>query len=187
MRTALVVHMFKYGLMNLGGGVRVSLSFAKVLKTLGYKVIYCTPFRTEWNLIKRIYDIRINHDGEYVIPKHVLPLKAYQDVAASFLIKLFQKANVVIDTAGTFVPFADIIYIHYPGLLKTTGKNTLLLKIYKKPREILLREAGKSFNIILTNSRYSRDAIIKYLKRNALVLYPPVDVEKHLSLSKVCD
>jgi len=186
MRKALVVHMFKYGLMNLGGGVRVSLSFAKVLKTLGYRVTYCTPCKTDWNLIKKIYSIQTSPDGECIIPKHVFPLKAYQDIVINFLVKLFQKADMVVDTAGTFIPFADIIYIHYPGLLKTVGKNTLL-KIYKKPREILLREVGKSFNIILTNSKYSRDAIIKYLKRDAFVLYPPVDVEKYLSLSKVRD
>lgn len=170
--------MHRYGLMNLGGGVKVALSFYKVLKELGYEVVFYVPTPTNWDVIEKIYGTYIKPSKEVVLPKHVFPFKAYQEQFFQLLARITAHTDVIIDAAGTFVPYATITYIHFPSLL-IEKKEKLLLRIYKLPRKILARYSATSSKLILVNSNYTKMFVKKFMGRKAIVLYPPVDVEKY--------
>jgi hypothetical protein len=106
--------------------------------------------------------------------------------------------DLVIATKQILVPvFANALYMHFPDFLP--GFTYLYyperylynvpLRIYPRPLDLVTRVLVSLFKntnykpIILTNSRFSASIIERFLDTRAIVLYPPVNIEKYLPLS----
>jgi glycosyltransferase involved in cell wall biosynthesis len=68
-----------------------------------------------------------------------------------------------------------------------------MLRIYSRPLELVTRTLISLFKsisykpVIFTNSRFSASIIERFLNVKAIVLHPPVNIEKYLPLSKYID
>ena len=163
--------------------------------------------RTNWDKVKKLtsYD-RLIIDNEYVLPPFKILPTIYsrvvhwftRDLAGAYIIKN-RKHDLLIATKQLLVPtFVDVLYMHFPIFLP--GFEYLyypdrylynsFLRIYSRPLELVTKMLITLFKnlenkpLILTNSRFSATIIERFLGVKALVLYPPVDIEKYLPLSR---
>ncbi len=176
-------------LNSTGGGERLCLETIASLKEAGYKVILATVEPTDWNRVERIIGEITKPDSEVSLFKTKIRMFGiYMRLLTSFLAsRLRKRCDVVVNTHGDVLPIeADLIYMHYPtfALLKENPvnikySNSLFWRAYFTPYEGIQRFLVKRFlnGLILTNSEFSKKAIRKYTGRNAIVVYPPVDVE----------
>jgi glycosyltransferase involved in cell wall biosynthesis len=190
-----------------GGAERLALAMARALKELGHSVDLYVIEATDWSRVEKLtsYDRRVI-DKEYVLP----PFKSFPTVYSRLLhwlgrdvvgYHIVEKHNydLVIATKQILVPvFVDVLYMHFPDFLPGFDYlyyperylyNTML-RIYSRPLELATKTLISSFKtirykpVILTNSRFSASIIGRFLNAEAIVLYPPVNIEKYLTLSK---
>ena len=179
-----------HSLNSCGGGEFLSLSLAKALKEIKYKVIYYTIQKTDWELVKNAFNTDFKPDEEFNILKIKLPyFGIYQRLFAGIMMKPKRKCDLVINTHGDVMPFvdSDIIYMHYPTFslwyenpvnvkyLRSFFWKSYFLPYYGIQRTLVRKIKG----IIITNSKFSRKAIERYVGRKALIVYPPVPVEHY--------
>jgi glycosyltransferase involved in cell wall biosynthesis len=181
--------------LNMAGGAeRVCLGVIKALRKGGYKVKLVTVEKTSWNLLEKVFgDISKPHEEKFYIEN--IPHQSALSKAFStffFLLTLIQNRfndneSVTLNTYGNLVdPVADISYIggvpvrtiyHYPqsGYADSTSWR-LLAHIY----DFHIRGLQKIFgdNLLLVNSHFIQKIIKRHLKRNSIVVYPPVDIER---------
>ena len=196
-------------LNSCGGAERLTLAFARALKELGHSVDLFVFEPTLWEKIETLTSI--NHDvidHEYILfpVKDLLSLRTlYNKFLLWFLrdiigVHMVRSRNydLTITTKQILVPvFTDILYLHFPNfiieyyyLYYPDKSNSTLYRIYLQPLELLLKPLLLLFRslehkpLILTNSRFSALAIKKFLGVNCLVLYPPIELEKYLPLSR---
>ncbi len=190
-----------------GGAERLALAFAKALKEGGHLVDLYVVEKTKWDRVKKLTSYnRSVIDNEYVLlPYRVIP-SIYgrfvnwfsRDVIGIHEVRR-RKYDVVVTTKQILVPiFVDVLYMHFPDFVP--GFEYLYypdrymyntsLRIYSRPATLLSRLLISLFKnmeykpIIFTNSRFSALMINRFLGVNGLVVYPPVDVEKYLPLSR---
>lgn len=194
-------------LNSCGGAERLALAMARALKELGHSVDLYVIETTDWNRVERLtsYNRQVV-DKEYVLP----PFRSFptiyskllhwfgRDVIGHHIVKK-HIYDLVIATKQILVPlFVDVLYMHFPDFLPGFDYlyyperylyNTML-RIYSRPLELATRTLISLFKsikykpVILTNSRFSASMIERFLNIEALVLYPPVSIEKYLTLSK---
>jgi glycosyltransferase involved in cell wall biosynthesis len=109
----------------------------------------------------------------------------------SGLIKLnsSKKYDLVINTYGDLVnSIADLAYVHFPIKATLDFAQTPVFvspvkwRVYCEAYNLLTTGLDKlDPSILLTNSAFTRQVVKRYLKRDATVLYPPVDVKKYAS------
>ncbi|HID72787.1 TPA: glycosyltransferase [Candidatus Micrarchaeota archaeon] len=189
---ACVVHST---LNSVGGGERVCLAVIEALKKLGYEVALITAEPTDWDRVKEMVGHIIKPDKEI----HVFPIKVrlfgiyLRSMTFLKSARAGKKCNVIVNTHGDFLPVpSDIVYMHYPtfSLLRETHVNvkyskSLFWRMYFIPYERIqgrLAKKAKS-GVLLTNSEYSRKAIMRHLNTNAIVLHPPVDVSRFAKIA----
>jgi alpha-1,2-mannosyltransferase len=104
----------------------------------------------------------------------------------NFLEKNSGKYDLIIDASSSVPTKADIVYVHYPAVLRTSGKSGLHWAVYDK----LVKHASKRLlgepKLVLCNSSWTAEKF-KSVYSSGLrveVLHPPVDVEY---FSKVAD
>jgi glycosyltransferase involved in cell wall biosynthesis len=194
-------------LNSCGGAERLALAMARALKELGHSVDLYVIEATDWNRVERLtsYNRQVV-DREYVLP----PSRSFPTIYSKLLYwfgrdmighRIVKKHNynLVIATKQILVPlFVDVLYMHFPDFLPGFDYlyyperylyNTML-RIYSRPLELATRTLISLFKsikyrpVILTNSRFSASMIERFLSIEALVLYPPVNIEKYLTLSK---
>jgi glycosyltransferase involved in cell wall biosynthesis len=190
-----------------GGAERLALAMAKALKELGHSVDLYVIEATDWSRVERLTSCnRQVVDREYVLP----PFKSFptiysrllhwlgRDVVGYHIVKK-HNYDLVIATKQILVPvFVDVLYMHFPDFLPGFDYlyyperylcNTML-RMYSRPLELVTRTLISLFKsigykpVILTNSRFSASIVERFLNVEAIVLYPPVDIEKYLTLSK---
>jgi glycosyltransferase involved in cell wall biosynthesis len=119
----------------------------------------------------------------------------YMGLLPLFLaLKLRKRCELLINTNGdVLLVEADIVYMHYPtfALAKENPINVkysknLFWKAYFIPYEKIQQSLVKKFlsGLILTNSNFSRKEIKKLIGKDAMVVYPPVEVKKFSVASK---
>jgi glycosyltransferase involved in cell wall biosynthesis len=191
----------------LGGAEMLALGLARALRELGHIVHLYTLEKTDWKRVHRIFGYSSDVvDKEYALfPGRTFPTIYgglanwfWRDVASIYSIRQ-QHYDLTIITKQIMLPvFSDIIYVHFPVFVPGFESYNypdryvynVWLRAYSRPevaiRSVLL-SLFKSMEykpLILTNSRFSAAAIKRLLEVNAIVLYPPVNVEKYLPLSK---
>lgn len=207
---ALRIALVHDSLNPCGGAERLALAMARALKELGQYVDLYVIEATDWSRVERLTSCnRRVVDREYVLP----PFKSFPTIYSRLLhwfgrdvigYHIVKKHNydLVIATKQILVPvFVDVLYMHFPDFLPGFDYlyyperylyNTML-RIYSRPLELVTRTLISLFKsigykpAILTNSRFSASIIERFLNIKAIVLYPPVSIEKYLTLSKYRD
>jgi len=192
-----------------GGAERLALAFAKALKESGHSVDLYVMEKTLWYKVEKLTSYNHNViDNEYVLSYYgVIP---FSSIYSSFLgwfsrdiVGIHEvrrrKYDVIVATTQTLVPtFVDILYMHFtsfiPGFEYLYYPDRYMyntaLRIYSRPAELLSRLLISLFKnmeykpLILTNSKFSASMISKFLGVKGLVIYPPVNVEEYLPLSR---
>ena len=190
-----------------GGAERLALAMARALKEMRYRVDIYVLEKTNWDRVERLTPYsRFFIDEEYILPPFKCLPTVYsrlvhwfgRDIIGHHVIKK-HGYDLVIATKQVLVPiFADVLYMHFPDFLP--GFDYLYyperylynpyLRIYSRPLELATRALLSLFKrldykpLILTNSRFSEAVIRRKLGVKAVVLYPPVDVERYLLLSR---
>jgi len=185
-------------LNSVGGGERVCLTIIEALKELGYEVTLITVEPTEWARVKRILGTEtiVRPDREEpIMPFKVRAFGIYMRLLT--FLKLSRRWDLIINTHGDVLPISsDIIYMHYPtfALLEEAPINvkyskSLFWRLYFTPYEKIQERLAKRLKcrVLLTNSEYSADAIRRYIGADAIILYPPVDIDDFLKVSSITD
>lgn len=179
-----------------GGGERLCLKTIEALKEAGHEVVLATIEPTYWKRLERILGKVVKPDQEIsLLPFKLESFGIYMRLLTSFsALKLKRECDLIINTHGDVLPVrTDIIYMHYPmfALLKDESVSTkysesIFWRAYFAPYEVIQRIIAKKFlgGLILTNSNFSRKAIKKYAGKDSIVVYPPVDIEPFIPVSK---
>jgi alpha-1,2-mannosyltransferase len=191
---ATVIH---HSLNTPGGETTFAIETIRSLDELGYKVELVTIQKPNLEAITKTYGKKIPISSiRSLFPFKINCFGIYQRLLTSVSQTNLNDSDIIINTNGTTLPHRIpnnvpcIIYVHFPTLLiNAPGYNnnkyqtSLFWKTYFKPYQIMIkvltRKALERSNVVLTNSRFSRDAVIKaYPDIEPYVLYPPVDMDR---------
>jgi glycosyltransferase involved in cell wall biosynthesis len=190
-----------------GGAERLSLAFAKTLKEGGHSVDLYVVERTMWDRVEKLTSYnRSVIDNEYVLPPYGIVPSIYgrflnwfsRDIVGIHEVRR-RRYDIIVATKQILVPtFVDVLYMHFPDFVPgfeylyypDRYMYNTALRIYSRPTELLSRLLISLFKnmeykpTILTNSRFSASMMSRFLGVNGLVVYPPVNVEEYLPLSR---
>lgn len=187
-------------LNSVGGGERVCLAVIEALKEIGYNVTLVTVEPTDWIKVESMIgagSIIRPDEEEPIAPFRVRSFGIYMRLLT--FLKLLDKSkwSLIVNTHGDVLPISsDIIYMHYPtfALLRETPVNlkyqkSLFWRVYFTPYEAIQGMLAKRMKcrVLLTNSEYSADAIRRHTGVNAMILYPPVEIEDFLKVSDITE
>lgn len=191
---AVVIH---HSLNTPGGEATVAIETIRSLHELGYIVELVTVQKPDVENITKAYGKKIPINSiRSLFPFKINYFGIYQKLLTPILPIHFKDSDIVINTNGNTLPYGIpndmpcILYIHFPTLLvNSVGysnikyQNSLFWKTYFKPYRImsnaLTKKALERSNVILTNSRFSKDAVKKvYPNVNPYVLYPPINIDR---------
>jgi len=187
-------------LNSLGGAERLCMHVMKALRKRNYDVTLATLDKTNWALLRKVFDESFRPDGEfYLLPRipEIPTLTLRQAfVALSYALELFLitlkgEYDLLVNMGGEIVDsIGDVIYINaiplklmhvYPQI---QPKRNVQWRCYSKLYSLVTRVLSIPNNVIVTNSKFNKDVIKKNLGRKALVVHPPVDVQKIKSFAK---
>jgi len=183
-------------LNQFGGAERLCVTMIKTLQKAGNKVTLVTLDKTNWLFLEKKYGLTCILDREvFLIPNTFETASTTQRVALTSafffvmfpLLTLKDKHDLVINTSGEIIDLMeDIAYINavpmraafdYPEVLPVKSS---LWRCFSRVYDLFLKVVDEFNNdsFLLTNSKFNEAAIRKYYGRHALVIYPPVDVER---------
>jgi glycosyltransferase involved in cell wall biosynthesis len=191
---ATVIH---HSLNTPGGEATLAIETIQSLHELGYKVELITVQKPKLEDITKAYgkSIPINNIKS-LFPFKINYFGIYQRLLTSISPIDLKDSDIVINTNGNTLPYRipndvpSMLYIHFPTLLlNSVGysnikyQSSLFWKTYFKPYHImsnvLTKKALERSNVVLTNSRFSKEALRKaYPDVQPSVLYPPVDIDR---------
>jgi glycosyltransferase involved in cell wall biosynthesis len=193
---AVIIH---HSLNTPGGEATLAIETIRSLHELGYSVELVTVQKPKVEDITIAYGKKISINNiKSLFPFKINYFGIYQRLLTSILPINLKDSDIVINTNGNTLPYGIpndvpyILYVHFPTLLiNSKGYNnnkyqkSLFWRIYFKPYHImsnaLTKKALERSNVVLTNSRFSEDAIRKaYPAVEPYVLYPPVDIDRFL-------
>jgi len=187
---ALILHNT---LNSVGGGERVCLAVIEALKDADWEVCLATVEPTDWSRVEKIVGRVVKPDVEMsLFPFKVRMFGIYMRLLTYYFAKKAGKnCDLIINTHGDVLPIeSNITYMHFPTftLLKEQPVNIkysqkwywkVYFTPYEKIQDFLVKRYLRSC-LVLTNSRYSAKAIKKHTGKDAIVIYPPVDIESFL-------
>jgi len=164
---------------------------------MGFEVTLGTVEPSDWNKIRQIFGDITKPDREVSLsPVKVRAFGIYMKLLSSYLVfKEKSKHDLTINTHGDVLMInCDINYMHFPTFclskhdvlkdpVNLKYSKSWFWKMYFKPYEFIQKRLVEKYGkigLVLTNSKFSRDMIKKYVERDAIVVYPPVDIEKYL-------
>jgi alpha-1,2-mannosyltransferase len=185
----LIANIVHISLNARGGGERLAVATIKAISSMGIGVELSTMEKPDMALIHNAYGTRIDGDIKKVRTLNIL--QRYSPRGYS----------VTVNTHGDMLPFYHkdftkknaITYCHYPiasylidcgdpdysGVLQNMRLLGMTPKVHNR-----YYDAAKSAYIkmmlnstVLTNSEFSRKAILKTFEVDSTVLHPPVDVD----------
>ena len=194
MKAVVIHHNF-----NSPGGERiVAIETIQSLAELGYEIDLVTVQRPNLEDLagttygKKIAVTKIRS----LFPAKINYFGIYQRLLSTLQTLGLKDSDMVINTSGFVLPYKlprsipSMIYIHGPTLILDSDYQkyskygtSLFWSAYIKPYKILAnmleRTAISRANIILANSKFTRDSITKaYTGAKPSILYPPVDIER---------
>ncbi|RLE37140.1 hypothetical protein DRJ17_07175, partial [Candidatus Woesearchaeota archaeon] len=175
--------------LNRGGGAeRVCLSFIEVLINAGYRVKLVTLDKTDWKMLEgRFGEVsRPNEETYFMSAISNLGMSSQAAITASFfpltlLLLRHKRKSLLINTYGDLVDcIADLAYVNaIPIRLSYKVSFTfpqpswqVFTRIYNGAP--FWRFAYKS--LLVANSKFIQEVLLKKLRRNSIVVHPPVDV-----------
>lgn len=187
MRIAVVHH----SLNSCGGGERLCLNVMEALRSEGHEILLATTEPTDWARVERAFGRCFEPDEEIrLLPVRLRAFGIYQRMATGFLVhRLHEKADIVINTHGDMVAApCHITYVHYPTFalleqardVRVKYRKNFFWRFYFAPYQIAQVRLWRFYmdrTIILTNSYFSKNVIKERIGRDAVVIYPPVDLK----------
>jgi glycosyltransferase involved in cell wall biosynthesis len=184
--------------LNRGGGAeKVCLTMLKALVNTGSKVRLATVEKTNWGFLEDRFGPLPRPHEETCFAREV-PVRGSFSQAVftvpsffSMLMKLHaeEKRNLVVNTYGElFDLFADISYVNALPLriiheFPDEHSSQRLLWRTSSCYKMLLKPLENSFGVgtLLSNSIFIKNVLHRYLNRDSVVVYPPVDAAKIMS------
>ena len=187
-------------LNSLGGAERLCMHVIKALRKRKYNVTLATLDKTNWVLLRKVFDESFRPDGEFYLLSRIpeIPTLTLRQafVALSYALELFLitlKGNydLLVNMGGEIMDsIGDMIYFNaiplklmhiYPQI---QPRHNVQWRCYSRLYSLLTRVLRSPSTITVTNSKFTQDIIKKNLGRKALVVHPPVDIQKIKSLMK---
>ncbi|AWR97825.2 glycosyltransferase [Acidianus sulfidivorans JP7] len=197
--------VYHHSFIVLGGSERVAVSVISVLKYLGYKVRLVTSYFDKEKVKK--WDKNFIEPDEVVIKKSPIKIGWYNALYFSLLTKPGNSISTIGD-----ITHSDFSYIHFPfSLSNNLGKMGISDEVYYRKMNLPGGYFSEKFKFhfipykyaqsfystpykyayklffrnsksrLLANSSWT-GKILEYSGYSYTVLYPPVDVEKFLSI-----
>jgi len=195
----LVLH---HTLNSCGGGERVALHIIKALMENGHDVELGTVEKTNWEKVYKIMGVKLpKTPKEYSLFRSLRKFGIYQRSLTALHVARFKKAfDLTINTHGDVMPLpVDITYLHFPVFALLAEEpwkyyvkylKSVFWRAYFEPYRIMQKYMARwmfSRSLLLTNSKFSKEAIKKYIKCEPVIVYPPVEIEDYLQASKNLD
>ena len=202
MKSRLNIAIVHFSLNFLGGAEKLCLTTIDALKFAGHKVTLVSVERTDWNMVKKNF-------GKVIMPDHEIYFlnaklsKRLSNVAIAItlltihivqhiFLRLLDRYDLIINTQGDLLnSIVDIVYVHFP--LKASVEYSQIPPITSSVgwkiqsglyNVVVFFLDNVPSKVILTNSIFVKGIIENSLHRDALVLYPPVDLEVFLPLAE---
>lgn len=178
----------------LGGAERVCVRFLRALEKIDCDVTLATIDKTDWMLLKKSIDIPSKRMKEHylfeTIPK--LPTLTLRQgfLALLYAIELFLVSarggydllvnlrGEIVDSIGDLVYFnampLKLMYI-YPQIQPTRNVKWV---IYSRLFSLLTKFIKRPQKVVVANSKFNKEIIKKHLGKRAIVIYPPVKLDR---------
>jgi len=183
----LVIHPY---LSDIGGAEEVLINILEALMKRKHDVFVLGKFpkKSEFEKIASANITQIPYDSSGFEIKR---FQAYQkllfkhDFLRNKLSKKIGHVDLEISTQDPMfflgVGKKQIAYVHFPENLTRlmeggNRRSKFFWKLFYLPISLRLRQRVSKANLLLCNSEYTKDAIMRYWGITALVVYPPVDV-----------
>jgi alpha-1,2-mannosyltransferase len=190
MRIAVAHHCLNF----VGGAEKLCLSVIEALRNEGHFVSLVTVEKTDWDLIHRNFGQITQPDRElYLTPYRFSKNLSNAPKAMTYFLgyvlellnsKLKGKHDLIINTFGDFInSLCDLTYVHFP--LKAAIEMSQIPAFANRslwyataPLYDCMSFALDRIHegILLTNSKFMQSIIREFLRRESLVVYPPVNV-----------
>ncbi|MEM4551528.1 MAG: glycosyltransferase [Thermosphaera sp.] len=180
---AYILHLFSVA----GGGERVSLEIARLLKNKGFKVVYLTNSSEALKTVANLLGLPSNYEvvevnsllekllartGRFVrLRRLFLMERGFSNLSST------KGEELIVDTSTNYPLNVDVSYIHYPLTLPTTESSSLYFKLYDQVIRALTRGFKGRPKLIVTNSTWTASILKKVFNLEASVIHPPVDVD----------
>jgi len=184
----------------LGGEENLCLSFIDALKRCGHRVTLFTVEKTDWDSVRQFFGNTTPPDEEIYATSSVMHdkfLKASTLMLAytNFLVGLIRlnhnkRYDLIINNYGDLInSLADITYVHFPLRATLEYSQTpafvspirweAYCRVYNLAVALLDRVKP---GVLLTNSKFTKQVAQRYLKRDMVILHPPVNVRAFASI-----
>jgi glycosyltransferase involved in cell wall biosynthesis len=185
------IAVFNAHLGLAGGGELVALNITKALEESGYRVDLVTyRFKVEdvergFKLLTSGYKPRnmvvyetprliklLGISGRFVRLRRLL-------LVNDFLERSRSKYDLIIDTSSNMPTKVDVVYVHYPTILRTSNRSGLHWRLYDKLVQYTSNRLLGKPKLVLCNSSWTAEKFKSAYNNDFTieVLYPPVDVE----------
>lgn len=183
----------------LGGEENLCLSLVAALKRGGHRVTLFTVERTDWDSVRKFFGSITLPDEEIyatssMMHQEFLKASTLALAYAHFLAGLIRlnrdkRYGLTINSYGDLInSVADLTYVHFPIRATLDYSQTpafvspLKWKAYCRIYTLAATVLDKvKPGILLTNSEFTKQVAQEYLKRELLILHPPVDVDAFAS------
>jgi alpha-1,2-mannosyltransferase len=183
----------------LGGEENLCLSFIDSLKRGGHRVTLFTVERTDWDLVRQFFGSITLPDEEIYATSSIMHDKflkastlmlAYADFLAGLIrLNRNKRYGLIINSYGDLInSVADLTYVHFPIRATVDYSQTpafvspLRWEVYCRVYTLAVSMLDRvKPGILLTNSKFTKQVAQKYLKRDMVILHPPVDVHAFAS------
>jgi len=193
----LVVHPY---MKVYGGGEKVCLHIVKALIEEGHNVnLMCQPVKL--SALESFLGANISRKNLYYMNMRAMPsaefkpkmriFSVYERMMRHTILKYCLKrkiGNIDIEFLTQDVALScdigekKIAYVHFPNysprLDKAGYRSKLVWKIYYAPIEAYWKSKIDDVDLFLCNSEYTKNAIKERWGKEAIVVYPPVDIDR---------
>jgi glycosyltransferase involved in cell wall biosynthesis len=184
------VAVFNAHLGLAGGGEQVALNITKALEETGHRAELVT-YKFEVEDVERAFNLLSPGYKPNLVVYETPKLIKLLGVGGRFvrlrrlllvndvLEKLGGKYDLIIDTSSNAPTKADIVYVHYPALLRTSDKSGLHWVLYDKLVQSATKRLLGNPKLVLCNSSWTVEKFegVYGYGFKVEVLHPPVDVE----------
>jgi len=182
-----------YNLNACGGAERVCITIMELLRKMGLETHLVTVCPPNWTNIWRSFGKKVRADKVYsLFPSELRILSIYQRIL-TIIPAMKLNVDLLINTHGDVLPsftlkknIPSICYCHFPtvALIRKRYPNKYrhgFWRAYFEPYKFLINslmlKAIKRTVKVITNSKFSKEAIKELFGVEAEIIYPPVDVK----------
>lgn len=189
------VYLILGSLNGLGGVEREGLAYIEALKENGFKVILASLSKTNWTTVEKIFGPQKHFPDEEIVLRFskINFLNLYQNLFVnSKFNSLFKKNSIKINIHADMVPIpSDIAHPQDPVFGKNWSSKNVFWNYYPNlPKALyfmihqfihtrMIKSTLASTKTLVSNSTFAQKALTEWIKRDSIVIHPPIEVEKY--------